>query len=134
MHVVVEAGTRERALSLDDVEIAAPQLELIGDQLQDPPRGAGEERAEEEVALLPIDAPREHDARIFLRHRDLDVRIGLVVAKEDVVARLVRLDEVVLEEDRLELVVRGDEVDLPRSRPSARSSSDRAHPCRPGTS
>ena len=101
----------ERALAVDDLEIATAQLELIGDELQQPPRRAGEERTVEEIALLPIEPPREHDPREILGQRDLEVRVRLVVAKEDVVARLVRLDEVVLEEDRFELVVRGDEVD-----------------------
>ena len=111
MHVVVEAGTRQRALAVDDVEVAAAQLELVGHELEQPPRGAGEEWPVKLITLLAIHPAREDDARIVLGQRDLDVRVGLVVAEEDVVARLVRLDQVVFEEDRLELVVGGDEVD-----------------------
>ena len=40
-----------------------------------------------------------------------DIRIALVVAKEDVVARLVRLDEIVLEQQRLALGARGGDLD-----------------------
>ena len=111
MHVVVEAGTREGVLPFDDVEVAAPELELVGDQLQDPARRSGEERPEEDIALLPVHPPREDDPRIRLGGRDFDVRVRFIVAEEDVVPRLVRLDEVVLEEDRLELIVRGQEID-----------------------
>jgi len=71
MHVVVEAGTSERVLPLVDLEVAAAQLELIADQLEDPARGAGEERAVEEITLLPVDPPCEDDARIVLGDRDL---------------------------------------------------------------
>jgi len=111
VHVIVETGPRERALAVVDLQIAASQLELIRDELQQPPRGAGKKRTIEKIALFSIEPAREDDARKILRHRDLDVRIGLVVAKENVVARLVGLDEIVLEEDRLQLVVGRDEVD-----------------------
>src|SRR5439155_13967977 len=106
MHVVIQTRPRQRALAVDDLEIATAQLELIGNELQQSPRGAGEEWPVKEIAFLAIEATREDDAREILRQRDLQIWIRLVVAKEDVVTRLMRLDEIVLEEDRLELVVR----------------------------
>ena len=48
--------------------------------------------------------------------RDADVRIALVVAEQDVVARLVRLDEIVLEQQRLAFGVR--DGGLPAQHPS----------------
>jgi hypothetical protein len=45
---------------------------------------------------------------------ELDVRICLVVAQQDVVARLPLLDQVVLERQRFLLVVDLDEIDLAR--------------------
>src|SRR5262249_6454152 len=48
---------------------------------------------------------------IFSR-RDLDVRIGLVVAEADVVARAILLDEGVLEEERLEIRPGDDRLDV----------------------
>src|SRR6266849_2639553 len=136
VHVVVKTRTRQRAPAVDDLEIATAQLELIGNQLEQTPRGSGEKRSIEKVALLAIDTPRENDARKIFGHRDLEVRVGLVVAKEDVVARLMRFDQIVLEHDRLELVVGRDEidsVDLLHQRGSERIAIALAHHVRAGT-
>ena len=48
--------------------------------------------------------------------RELDVGVGLVVAQQDVEARLVLLDEVVLERQRLFFVVDQDVIDVARFR------------------
>src|SRR5205085_231377 len=50
VHVVRQTRTRQRILPLGDIEIAAPQLELIADELEDASRGAGEERTVIEIA------------------------------------------------------------------------------------
>ena len=73
---------------------------------------AGEVRAEVSRAVL-AQPPRDVDARILLAGQ-LDVGIGLVVAQQDVEARLVLLDQVVLERQRLLLVVDQDVVDVAR--------------------
>ena len=57
--------------------------------------------------------PGDVDARILLGG-ELDVGIGLVVAQQDVEARLPLLDEVVLERQRLFFVIDQDVVDAPR--------------------
>ena len=45
---------------------------------------------------------RQEDARVLLLHRDLDVRVALVVLEADVVVRAMLLDEVALEDQRLD--------------------------------
>ncbi len=57
--------------------------------------------------------PRHVHARIFFAGQ-LDVRIGLVVAQQDIEARLPLLDEIVLERQRLFLVVDQDVIDVAR--------------------
>ena len=61
---------------------------------------------------------RDVDARILFAGQ-LDVRIGLVVAQQDVEARLVLLDEIVLERQRFFVVVDQDVVDIARFARSA---------------
>ena len=56
--------------------------------------------------------PHDVDARVFLVQGQLEVRVVLVVAEEDVEARLVALDEVVLEGERLHLGVGDHEVEV----------------------
>ena len=57
-------------------------------------------------------AVRQEDARVFLLHRDLDVRVALVVLEADVVVRAMLLDEVALEDQRLDLRVRHDDFKI----------------------
>ena len=73
-------------------------------------RLAGKVRAEVGGAVL-AQAPRDVDARVLLAGQ-LDVGVGLVVAQQDVEARLVLLDEVVLERQRFFFVVDQDVVDV----------------------
>ncbi len=63
---------------------------------------------------IPAQAAGDEDLRIAVAERELDIRIGLVVAQQDVEARLALLDEVVLERKRLALVVDHDVVDVHR--------------------
>ena len=75
---------------------------------------ARKEGAEVRGAVL-AQAPRHVHARVFLAG-ELDVRIRLVVAQQDVEARFVLLDEVVLECQCLFLVVHQDVVEVARFR------------------
>ncbi len=59
--------------------------------------------------------PRDVYARVFFV-RELDVGIGLVVAQQDVEARLPLLDEVVLERERFLVVVEQNVLDIARFR------------------
>ena len=71
----------------------------------------GEIRPEIERAVL-LDAPREIDARIFFGRGELDVRIGFVVAEQDVEFRAVFFDEVVLERQGFALVADHDSFEI----------------------
>ena len=99
VQVVVEAGPRELAV---DLERAGPDLEVPRDHPHDPAGQASPERPEVGVAVVQ-DPPRHESARPGLPRGDLDVGVGLVVPKADVVAGTVLLDERVLEEQGLEL-------------------------------
>ena len=70
---------------------------------------AWEVRTKVRGAILE-NAPRDIDARPRLVGQ-FDVRVGLVVAEQDVIARLVLLDEVVLERQGLFFVIEEDVVD-----------------------
>jgi hypothetical protein len=108
VHVVVEAGARKRAVDLD---AAGADLEHPLHHLHRPAAGARrQERPEVAVPVLQ-DAARDVGARPLLPRRHLDVRVGLVVPQQDVVAGLVLLDEGVLEGEGLALGVRDDRVD-----------------------
>ena len=57
--------------------------------------------------------PARHvDARVALGRRELDVGIALVVAQQNVIARLLLLDEVVFERQRFAFVGDGDVLDI----------------------
>lgn len=64
----------------------------------------GEIRAEIERAIF-FDAAREIDAGIFFGGGELDVRVGFIVAQDDVKFRAVLLNEVVLEGQRFMFVI-----------------------------
>ena len=102
-----------------------------------------QERSRVEVAAL-LDAPRHEHPRKRLARRQLQIRIVLVVAQQDVVLRRPLLDQVVLERERLHHRVGDDHLDRrdlleqrvvaraePRRRPGscAHGPSARA-PCR----
>ena len=58
------------------------------------------------------DAPRDHEARILVGQRDLEVRIALVILEADIVARAVLLDEVALQDQRLDLRMCEDRLEV----------------------
>ena len=80
------------------------------------------------------------EARVAFVHRELQVGMVLVVAKKNVVARLVRLDEAVLEHEGLALGIRDDNIDIDNALDEAvepraldpRVQEVRAHPASKG--
>ena len=85
---------------------------VLVDEVHDAVRQAVREiRAEVERAVFAQPA-RDVDARIFLKRGEADVRIGLVVAQQDVELRLVLLDEVVFERQRFAFVVHDDVIEV----------------------
>ena len=109
VHVVVEAGPRQRAV---DRDAADPHLEQLLHQLDRLPRQSARQEGPEVVAAVVADAAGEGDARVGVAHRQLQVGIGLVVAEQDVVAGPLALDPVVLQQQRLGLGVGDDELQL----------------------
>ena len=108
--VILQARMRVVARQID---VAGRHLEMAVNEVHQPVRQvAGKVRAEVGGAVL-AQAAGDVDARIMFR-RQLDVRIGLVVAQQDVEARLPLLDQVVFERQRFFFVVDLDEVDVPR--------------------
>jgi hypothetical protein len=97
---------------LEDLVGAGPERQQLADRLD----GAAQRlrrcvRAEVLSSVL-LDPTRIVHARVFLRDRQLQVEVVLVVLETDVEARPVVLDEVALEDQRLHLVGRGDELEV----------------------
>ena len=107
--VVVEAGPVGHLLR--HVVVARPDGEEPLHHVERAPHGA-DVGVRPEVARAVVLQPARHpDARKRLLHRDLDVRIRLVVAQRDVEARLVLLDQVGLEDERMRLARHDDRVE-----------------------
>ena len=110
MDVVLQAGLRVVARQVD---LAGGHQEVAVNEVHQPVgQVAGKEGAEVGGAVL-AQPPGDVDARILLGGQ-LDVGVGLVVAQQDVEARLPLLDQVVLEGQRFLLVVDQDVVDVAR--------------------
>ena len=110
LDVVLQAGTRVVAV---EVDLAAWDQEAAMDDVDEPVRQvAGKVRTEVGGAIL-AQAAGDEDLGVAVGEGELDVRVGLVVAQQDVEARLALLDEVVFERQGLVLVGDGDvfEVD-----------------------
>ena len=110
MNVILQARMRVRSR---EIHFAGRNLEVAMNEVHQPVRQvAGKIRAVVSGAVL--DQPARHvNARIFLVGQ-LDVRKRLVVAQQDVEARLPLLDEVVFERQRLFVVVDQDVLDVAR--------------------
>ena len=105
--VVFEAGPR---MGSRQVDAARRQLEMPVDEAhQAVGEIAGEVRPEIGRAVL-LEPARDVHSRILLLGQ-LDVGIGLVIAQQDVVLRLVLLDQVVLKSKRFFLVTDEDVAD-----------------------
>ena len=108
LDVVLEAGPPAHAR--DDL-VARPDAEHAMRQRHRPPGElGGQERPRIEVAGL-LDAARHQNSRKRFARRQPEVRIVLVVAQQDVVARRPLLDQVRLERQRLHDRVGDDDLD-----------------------
>ena len=109
MNVVLQAGA---GMVAREIDLAAGQKKAAMDQLDDAVgEVAGKIRAVVRRAVL-AQAARDEDLGKAVGQRQLDVGIGLVVAQQDVEARLALLDEVVFKRQRLVLVGDQDVVDI----------------------
>ena len=109
LDVVLQAGTRVVAV---EVDLAAWDQEAAMDHVDEAVRQVARKvRAEVGRAVL-AQAARDEDLGVAVGERELDVRVGLVVAQQDVEARLALLDEVVLEREGLVLVGDGDVLEI----------------------
>ena len=101
LDVELQAGPRMVAVQVD---LAAWDQKRAMDQVDDAVRKvAGKVRTEVLAAILAQLARHEH-LRVPVAHRQLHVRVGFVIAQENVEARLALLDQVVLKRERLVLV------------------------------
>ena len=110
VNVILQAGMRVVAV---EIHFAGRHQEMAVNEVDQPVRQiAGEVRAVISGTVLAQPAGHVH-ARILLTG-ELDVRVSLVVAQQDVEARLVALDEIVLKRQRFLVVVDRDVVDVAR--------------------
>ncbi len=107
--VDVVLQTRPRAPSVDRDRAVANQEVALDQPQRFAGKAAGEKRSGVVGPVLPH-APGNHRAGVGLVDREPDVGIGLVVAKQDVVARLVSLDQIVLERQRFAFGIGDDEL------------------------
>ena len=107
LDVVLQAGARVVAR---EVDLATGDEEAAVDEVDQAMREvAGEVGAEVGAAVL-AQAAGDEDLGVAVAERELDVGVGLVVAQQDVEARLALLDEVIFERERFMLVGDGDVV------------------------
>ena len=90
------------------VHRAARDHESLVNEVQNAPRQTGREIGPKIKRAVLLDPPGEINARIFFRRGELDVRIGLVVAQQNVEFRVIALDEIIFKRQRLALVVHHD--------------------------
>ena len=110
-HVVIEAGALPADIPREFAR-AVGQQQRLGDGVDDVPRlAAAAEGAEVARAVLPRAARNAHGG-VLLPQIHPDEGIALVVLEEDVVVRLVALDERVFQHQRLELARRDDDVEV----------------------
>ena len=106
LDVELQAGTRMKAREID---LARGNQKIAVDEIDDAIREVGGEVRAVVGAAVFAQAARDVDARPALAQRELHVRISLVVAQQDVEARLALLDEIVFERQRF-FVVGDDDV------------------------
>lgn len=106
--MILETRTRKFAVDLD---LTGAKLECAVHEVQRPAGECrGQERAEVERTVAD-DLPRDDDLRERLV-RELQVRIGFIVLKEDVKSRLEFFYEVRFENESLDLVINDDELEV----------------------
>ena len=105
-----------------EIHFAGRNQEVAVNQVDNAIGEIGREvRAGINAAILAQSA-RDVDARKALGERELDIRVSLVVAQQDVEARLPLLDEMVLERERFLVIGDDNVVDIHGlARPACRS-------------
>ena len=108
-NVILQAGPRVRARQ---VHRAGGNAKRFVDEVDDPVgKAVRKERPEINRAVFD-QAPRHVHARKFLERGVANVRVGLVVAQQDIEFRLVLLDQAVFERQGFALVVHDDVVEI----------------------
>ncbi len=111
LDVVLQAGARMVARQID---LAAGDEEAAVDEVDQPMREVARKIRAEVGAAVFTQAAGDEDLGIAVGEGDLDVGVGLVVAQQDVEARLALLDEIVLEREGLMLVGHRDVIHVDR--------------------
>ncbi len=95
-----------------EIDLAGRHEKAAMDQVNDPVgQVAGKIWAVIIAAIFP-QAARDVDPRIALTQRQLDVRISLIVTKQDVEARLLLLDQVIFKGQRFLIVGNNDVLNV----------------------
>ena len=95
-----------------EVHLARRNQKIAVDEIDDAIREIGREVGAIVGAAVLAQAARDVDARPALAQRELHVRVSLVVAQQDVEARLALLDEIVFERQRFFVVGDDDVIDV----------------------
>jgi hypothetical protein len=93
------------------IHIAGGNLEMAMDEVHQPVGQVAREIRAVVGGTVFLQATRHVDARIT-HGSELDVRVSLVVAQQDVIAGLVLFDQVVFERQRFLLVINVNEIDV----------------------
>ena len=109
LDVVLQAGA---GMVAREVDLAAGQEEAAMDEVDDAMGEVAGEIGAVVGAAVFAQAAGDEDFGIAVAEGELDVRVGLVVAKQDIEAWLALLDEVVFKGEGLVLVVDEDVVDV----------------------
>ena len=109
LDLVLQAGAG--ALPVQRLLARADAEELADEPGRLPPEARGD--VGPPVGVVVLGRAADHvEPGVLLRHRELEVRVVLVVAQPHVVGRLVALDQVVLERQGLHLAVGDHEVEV----------------------
>src|SRR5439155_3195850 len=109
VNVILQARSRPFAV---DLNIAVTYQEVSFDQFGTFPRKSrGKKRPKIQSSIFG-DAPRNHRSRKGLVYSELKIRIGFVVAQQNVVLGLVLLDEVIFKGECFAFGVGHDELDV----------------------
>ena len=109
LDVVLEAGARVEAV---EVDLTAGDEEAAVDDVDEAVGEVAGEVGTEVGATVPAQASGDEDFGVAVLQGELDVRVGFVVAQEDVEARLALLDEVIFKREGFMLVGNGDVLDV----------------------
>src|SRR5581483_2206275 len=101
MYVVLKARPRMRAIQ---IYIAGRDQKVSVNQIGDPICQVCREEGPVIQAAVFSQTPRDINPWVAFSHRQFQIRVSLVIAKQDVEARLFLLDEVVLKRKSLFVV------------------------------